>query len=42
VVYPVGVVKGSKNENAAREFIAAVVSAEGKAVLKKYGFGVGP
>lgn len=42
VVYPLGVVKGSKNENAAREFIATVLSAEGKAALKKYGFGVGP
>lgn len=42
VVYPLGMVKGSNNENAAREFITAVVSAEGKAVLKKYGFGVVP
>jgi molybdate transport system substrate-binding protein len=42
VVYPLGVVKGSKNEVAAKEFIVTVLSAEGKAALKKYGFGVGP
>ncbi len=38
VVYPVAVVKGSKNEASAKEFVALVVSREGKRILEKYGF----
>ena len=40
VVYPIGVVKGTKNETNARTFIELVRSDEGRAVLKKYGFRV--
>lgn len=38
VVYPLALVKGAANEGTAREFMALVVSAEGQAVLQKYGF----
>ncbi|MDA8421837.1 MAG: molybdate ABC transporter substrate-binding protein [Nitrospiraceae bacterium] len=38
VVYPIAVVKGSKNENAARAFISFVRSEEGRKILEKYGF----
>ena len=38
VVYPIAVVKGTKNEVAAKAFIDAVLSKEGIAILKKYGF----
>lgn len=38
VVYPIAIVKGSKNKTLAKEFIALVVSQEGKMILKKYGF----
>ncbi|GBE01410.1 molybdate-binding periplasmic protein precursor [bacterium BMS3Abin08] len=38
VVYPMAVVKGTKNEVPAREFIALVISDYGKDILKKYGF----
>jgi len=38
VVYPIAVVKGTKNEAAAKAFIDAVLSKEGIAILKKYGF----
>ena len=38
VVYPIAVVKGSKNEAGAKAFIALVLSDEGQAVLQKYGF----
>lgn len=38
VIYPIGVVKGTKNEKAARAFIALVTSPEGKNILEKYGF----
>lgn len=38
VLYPVALVKGGKNENLAREFIAFVLSAEGQNILRKYGF----
>ncbi len=38
VLYPIGVVKGSKNEKTARAFISFVRSAEGRKVLEKYGF----
>jgi molybdate transport system substrate-binding protein len=38
VVYPIAVVKGSKNEAGAKAFIDLVLSDEGQAVLQKYGF----
>jgi molybdate transport system substrate-binding protein len=38
VVYPIALVKGTKNEADAKAFIALVLSDEGRAVLKKYGF----
>jgi molybdate transport system substrate-binding protein len=40
VVYPIAVVKGSKKETLAREFIAVVTSREGEKILEKYGFRV--
>jgi molybdate transport system substrate-binding protein len=41
VIYPIGVVKGTKNKGAASAFIALVLSAEGKNILEKYGFKAG-
>ncbi len=38
VIYPIAVVKGTKNEAAAKSFIAFILSGEGRAVLKRYGF----
>ncbi len=38
IVYPIAVVQGAKNENAAKKFIAVVVSSEGRKILSKYGF----
>lgn len=38
VVYPIAVVKGTKNEVLAREFIVLVTSDYGKEILKKHGF----
>jgi len=38
IVYPIGIVKESKNQSLAKEFIALVLSTEGKNLLKKYGF----
>ncbi|MFA5904824.1 MAG: molybdate ABC transporter substrate-binding protein [Desulfobacula sp.] len=38
VVYPVALVKGTKNESDAKAFIALVLSDQGRAVLQKYGF----
>jgi molybdate transport system substrate-binding protein len=38
VVYPVAVVKGSKNEALAKAFITILTSEEGMRILKKYGF----
>lgn len=38
VIYPIAVVKGSKNERAAKDFISLVISQEGKRILGKYGF----
>jgi molybdate transport system substrate-binding protein len=38
IVYPIGIVKGSKNQSLAKEFITLVLSTEGKNLLKKYGF----
>ena len=38
VVYPLALIKGAANEAAAKEFVALVLSAQGQAVLQKYGF----
>jgi len=38
VVYPMAVMKGSKNEKSAKLFIDLVVSDKGKKILEKYGF----
>ena len=38
VVYPIAVVKGTKNEGPARAFIAWLISPEGKRILERYGF----
>ena len=40
VIYPIAVVKGSKKESLAREFITLVTSKEGEKVLERYGFRV--
>lgn len=36
--YPISVVKASKNQEAAKKFIAAITSKEGQEILRKYGF----
>ena len=38
ILYPIAVVKDSKNSQAAKEFIDFVMSAEGQQILQKYGF----
>jgi len=38
IIYPIAVVKGTKNEKAAKSFIAFVASDEGRKILSKYGF----
>jgi len=38
IVYPIGIVKESKNQPLAKEFIALVLSPVGKNLIKKYGF----
>ncbi|HYX42694.1 MAG TPA: molybdate ABC transporter substrate-binding protein, partial [Pyrinomonadaceae bacterium] len=38
ILYPIAVVKDSRHAEAALSFIALVLSPEGQAVLKKYGF----
>ncbi len=38
IIYPIAVVKGTKNEKAAKSFIAFVTSNEGRKILSKYGF----
>jgi molybdate transport system substrate-binding protein len=40
VIYPIAVVKGSKKEALAKEFIAVVTSREGEEILESYGFRV--
>ncbi len=41
VVYPIAVVKTSKNSDVAKAFISLVTSEEGKKILAKYGFKAG-
>lgn len=38
IVYPIALIKGTKKQDAAKEFTAAVSSERGRAILKKYGF----
>lgn len=38
ILYPIAVVKDSKNKPVAREFVELVLSAEGQGILQKYGF----
>jgi len=38
IVYPIALVKGSKNQSLAKEFTTLVLSVEGKNLLSKYGF----
>ena len=38
IIYPIAVVKGTKNEKAAKSFIAFITSGEGRKILSKYGF----
>jgi molybdate transport system substrate-binding protein len=38
IIYPIAVVKGTKNEQAAKRFIVLVTSDEGRKILSKYGF----
>jgi molybdate transport system substrate-binding protein len=42
VVYAVAVVKGTKHESQAREFVAALIGAQGQSVLRAAGFGARP
>ena len=38
VIYPIAIVKNTKNEKAAKTFVDFVMSDEGKRILEKYGF----
>jgi len=38
VVYPIAVVRGTRNEASARAFVALVLSPEGRRILQEYGF----
>ncbi len=38
ILYPIGIIQGTKKESLANEFIALVLSNEGKDILKRYGF----
>jgi len=38
IIYPIAVVKGTKNEKAAKAFISLVTSDEGRKILSQYGF----
>lgn len=38
VIYPIGIVKDSKNEATAKTFIALILSEDGGKILQKYGF----
>jgi molybdate transport system substrate-binding protein len=38
VVYPIGVIKGTKVESLSRTFVDFVISAEGQRILSQYGF----
>ncbi len=38
VIYPIGVIKGTKDEPLARAFVDSVISPEGQKILSQYGF----
>ncbi len=38
VIYPIGVIKGTKEEPSARTFVDSVISPEGQKILSQYGF----
>ena len=38
ILYPIAIVKNSKNKEAASKFIELVLSSEGQEILQKYGF----
>jgi molybdate transport system substrate-binding protein len=38
ILYPIGIIQGTKMESLANEFVALVLSNEGKDILKRYGF----
>jgi molybdate transport system substrate-binding protein len=38
IIYPIAVIKGSKKESRAKEFIDVVTSREGEKILERYGF----
>ena len=38
IIYPIGVIKGTKEETAARTFVEFVLSPEGQKILSQYGF----
>jgi molybdate transport system substrate-binding protein len=38
IIYPIAIVKGTKNEKAAKAFISFVTSGEGGNILSQYGF----
>jgi molybdate transport system substrate-binding protein len=43
VIYPIGVIKGTKEESLSKAFVDFVISAEGQRILSQYGFiAVGP
>lgn len=39
ILYPIAVIRESRNKDAARAFVELVTGAEGQGVLKRYGFG---
>ena len=38
ILYPIGIIRGTKKETLAAEFIALVLSRNGKDILQRYGF----
>ncbi|MGB3205600.1 MAG: molybdate ABC transporter substrate-binding protein [Crinalium sp.] len=40
IIYPIAVIKGSRNQDAAKSYVQFIASEQAKAVFKKYGFGV--
>jgi len=40
IIYPVAVIKGSRNQDAAKSFVQFLTSGQAQTVFKKYGFGV--
>jgi molybdate transport system substrate-binding protein len=38
ILYPIGIIRGTKNETLSAEFIALVLSRSGKDILQRYGF----